>query len=289
MDIIDSFKKNVRGKNFSVVLPEGNDERIIQAARIVKDQEIARPIVLGKAEKIAEAVEKAGISFDGIESLIHIGGNISLIDNNFLKNIGEKEKYLDIIFNNAGIGSKCSITNKGTFEEYRKIMSVNVDGMWLVLQAALPYIGRPSPTRKTPDRREGQLIFSSSAAGKTGVPNMAAYAMSKSAIITLADSIRSEYKMNGHKIDVITSLSAPANTKFYSTPEMVNWVKGYKKRGFLFKFVEPQDVAKRVLKASRKSKKEVYVPRFWWLIGFLFVFSHGLIGNLLIKIEKTQE
>ncbi len=206
-----------------------------------------------------------------------------------LKNIGEKEKYLDIIFNNAGIGSKCSITNKGTFEEYRKIMSVNVDGMWLVLQAALPYIGRPSPTRKTPDRREGQLIFSSSAAGKTGVPNMAAYAMSKSAIITLADSIRSEYKMNGHKIDVITSLSAPANTKFYNTPEMVNWVKGYKKRGFLFKFVEPQDVAKRVLKASRKSKKEVYVPRFWWLIGFLFVFSHGLIGNLLIKIEKTQE
>jgi short-subunit dehydrogenase len=95
--------------------------------------------------------------------------------------------------------------------------------------------------------------------------------------------------MNGHKIDVITSVSAPANTKFYSTPEMVNWVKNYQKKGFLFKFVVPQDVAKRVLKASRKGKKEVYVPRFWWLIGFLYVFSHSLIGNLLIKIEKNQK
>ena len=39
-----------------------------------------------------------------------------------------------------------------------------------------------------------------------------------------------EYKMNGHNIDVITSVSAPANTKFYNTPEMVNWVKSYQKR-----------------------------------------------------------
>ncbi|MFX0018733.1 MAG: SDR family NAD(P)-dependent oxidoreductase [Promethearchaeota archaeon] len=203
-----------------------------------------------------------------------------------LTTIGKKEKYIDILFNNAGIGSKCSITNNGSFEEYRKIMSINVDGMWLVLQAALPYIGRPAPTKKNPDRREGQLIFSSSSAGKTGVPYMAAYAMSKSAIIALANSVRLEYKIQNHKIDVITVVPAPADTKFYHTSEMIDWINSYKKRGLLFQFVKTRDIAKRVLKASRKRKKEIFVPRWWKLLDILFVFSHHLIGNLLIKIEN---
>ena len=161
--------------------------------------------------------------------------------------------------------------------------------MWLILEAAMPVFGRPSPSKKYPNRKEGQLIFSSSAAGKTGVPYMAAYAMSKSAIIALADSIRLEFKMQNHKIDVITSVAAPANTKFYNTPEMVKWIKNYEKRGLLFKFVEAKEIAKRILKASRKHKKEIYTPRWWWLLGFLYVFSHNLIGNLLIKIEKEKK
>jgi len=200
-----------------------------------------------------------------------------------------KENYIDILFNNAGIGSRCSITNNGTFEEYRKVMAINTDAMWIVLQAALPFFGRPMPSKKYPNRKEGQLIFSSSAAGKTGVPYMAAYAMSKSAIIALADSIRLEFKMQNHKFDVITSVAAPANTKFYNTPEMVKWIKNYENRGFLFKFVEAKEIAKRILKASRKHKKEIYTPRWWWLLGFLYVFSHNLIGNLLIKIEKNKK
>ncbi|MHA1196720.1 MAG: SDR family NAD(P)-dependent oxidoreductase [Promethearchaeota archaeon] len=205
-----------------------------------------------------------------------------------LKQIGEKEKYIDILINNAGIGNKCSITNNGDFEEYRKLMSINVDGMWLVLQVALPYIGRPNQLKKNPDARIGQLIFMSSSAGKTGVPYMAAYAMSKAAIIALANSVRLEYKMSNQKIDVITIVPAPANTKFYSSPELKDWIVGYKKRGFLFQLVEAKDVARRVFQASRKHKKEVFVPRWWKLLDILHVMSHGLIGNLLIKIEKKN-
>jgi len=207
---------------------------------------------------------------------------------NAINKIGEKEKYIDILFNNAGIGSKCSITNNGTFEEYRKVMSINTDGMWLVLQAALPFIGRLTQIKKTVNKKIGQLIFTSSAAGRTGVPNMAAYAMSKSAVIALADSLRSEYKMLKEMINVITIISAPAKTRFYNTPETIEWIENYEKRGFLFKLLEANDIAKRVLHASRKNKKEIYVPRWWKLIDILFVFSHNLIGNLLIKIEKTN-
>lgn len=69
MSIIDSFVEKVRGRNLTVVLPEGGDERIILAARRLKDENIAEPIVLGKPEKIEAAVEKAGVNLDGITTI----------------------------------------------------------------------------------------------------------------------------------------------------------------------------------------------------------------------------
>jgi phosphate acetyltransferase len=69
MDIISSFKEKVRGKNLSVVLPEGRDERIIQAARRLRDEGIAQPIVLGTPAQIEAAIEKAGVNLDGIKTI----------------------------------------------------------------------------------------------------------------------------------------------------------------------------------------------------------------------------
>jgi len=209
---------------------------------------------------------------------------------NVIISIGKKEQYIDIIHNNAGIGKMCSITNGGTFEEYRKIMSVNLDGMWLVLQSALPYIGRPAPTEKNPKRREGQLIFTSSSGGKTGVPNMSAYCASKFAIVGLADSLRREYRMADQGIEVITVCPAPTKSRFWDAdPALREWVETYKEKGGLYKLIEPTDIAKRVLKASRKYKREIFVPRWWWLISFLQVFSHRIVGKLLIKVEESKK
>lgn len=69
MDIINCFREKAKGKNLSVVLPEGRDERIIQAARRLRDEDIARPIVLGKPEQLEAAIEKAGVNLDGIEAI----------------------------------------------------------------------------------------------------------------------------------------------------------------------------------------------------------------------------
>jgi len=69
MDIVEQFKTQAQSRNLSVVLPEGNDERIIAAARILKDQKIAQPIVLGKPDKIETAAKKANISMDGITTI----------------------------------------------------------------------------------------------------------------------------------------------------------------------------------------------------------------------------
>lgn len=202
-----------------------------------------------------------------------------------IKKIGEKEQYIDILHNNAGIGGLVSITNNGSFEDYRKIMSINIDGIWLVLQAAVPYIGRPAPTKKYPNRREGQLIFTSSAAGKLGIPNMGAYSASKFAVVGLADTIRLEYKMNNHNIHVITICPAPVKTKFWdASPEYQIWFKKYEAKGFPMAVPTPKDVAKMVLKASRGNKKEMFVPR-WYSVTMLI---KGISGRILMGIEKTE-
>ena len=67
--MISAFRKKIMGRNLSVVLPEGNDERIIHAARRLMDEKLAVPIVLGKDEQIAQAAGKAGVSFDGIKTI----------------------------------------------------------------------------------------------------------------------------------------------------------------------------------------------------------------------------
>ena len=69
MDIIESFVERVRSRKLSVVLPEGGEERIIEAARRLKDEDIAQPIVLGKPERIGAAIEKSGVNLDGIETI----------------------------------------------------------------------------------------------------------------------------------------------------------------------------------------------------------------------------
>ena len=69
MDIIDVFKAKARGKDLSVVLPEGRDERVIQAAKQLRDEGIARPIVLGSPAQIDAATAKAGVTLHGIETI----------------------------------------------------------------------------------------------------------------------------------------------------------------------------------------------------------------------------
>lgn len=204
--------------------------------------------------------------------------------------ITEKEEYIDILHNNAGIGDRFSIESENSFERYREIMAVNVDGIWKMLQVASPYIGRPVPTDEYPEQREGQLIFTSSSAGKTGIPYLAAYSMSKHALNALADSLRMEYKMENHDIKVITACPAPANTKFWkSSSDLGVWSEKYQKRGFLYQYVTAEDIAKRIIKASKKDKKEIFVPRWWKLLEIFKVFSHRFIERMLIKIEKSKK
>ena len=70
MDLLECCSEKIRGQNLSVVLPEGRDERIILAARRLCDESLAKPIVVGKRDKIEIAISKANVSLDGITVIV---------------------------------------------------------------------------------------------------------------------------------------------------------------------------------------------------------------------------
>jgi len=57
----------VRGQGLRVVLPEGDDPRILAGARQLVDQELAVPVVIGAPEAVAALAERNGIAMSGIE------------------------------------------------------------------------------------------------------------------------------------------------------------------------------------------------------------------------------
>ncbi|HZS46742.1 MAG TPA: phosphate acyltransferase, partial [Blastocatellia bacterium] len=66
MSILDNIKSRAKANRQHIVLPEGDDERTIRAARMVVDQGIARITVLGDEKKIGEMAARAGVNLSGI-------------------------------------------------------------------------------------------------------------------------------------------------------------------------------------------------------------------------------
>ena len=66
MNIIESFITQAQTQTRTIVLPEGQDERILQAAYQLHSQGIAHPVVLGDRQKINQLAAIQDISLDAI-------------------------------------------------------------------------------------------------------------------------------------------------------------------------------------------------------------------------------
>ena len=86
---------------------------------------------------------------------------------------------LHILVNNAGIGTLGDI-ERTSFEDWRSVQSVNLDGVFLGCKHAIPRIAAAGG---------GSIINMSSVAGLIGVHNMAAYCSSKGGVRLLTKSV----------------------------------------------------------------------------------------------------
>jgi phosphate acetyltransferase len=69
MDQIDRILDTARRRRLKVVLPEGMDARVLRAARRLKDEGIASPILIGSAQAVGDAAAAASIDCQDIPIL----------------------------------------------------------------------------------------------------------------------------------------------------------------------------------------------------------------------------
>ena len=67
--IIEEMKKKIKDRNKILVLPEGDDIRILRAAIRLKKENLCKPLLLGEKEKIEELATKNNLSIDGLDIL----------------------------------------------------------------------------------------------------------------------------------------------------------------------------------------------------------------------------
>lgn len=71
IDIMEQFKQKAKTNPKKVVLPEADEEKMLRAARQVKDSGIAEPILVGEPGTIQAVAANAGVSLDGLPIVDH--------------------------------------------------------------------------------------------------------------------------------------------------------------------------------------------------------------------------
>ena len=99
---------------------------------------------------------------------------------------------LDVIVNNAGLIQSGPLVDFAE-RDWDRVFAVNVKGIFLLTQAALPHM----------KRRGGLIINIASVAGKRGFPQMGVYCASKFAAIGLTQSMAAELAEYGIRVNAI--------------------------------------------------------------------------------------
>ncbi|MCM3439682.1 3-ketoacyl-ACP reductase [Metabacillus halosaccharovorans] len=101
---------------------------------------------------------------------------------------------VDILINNAGIGKFGKFLELEP-EEWKKIIDINLIGVYYVTRAVLPQLI---------DKNGGDIINISSTAGQKGAPVTSAYSASKFGLLGLTESLALEVRKHNIRVTALT-------------------------------------------------------------------------------------
>jgi len=133
---------------------------------------------------------------------------------------------LDLLVNNAGIGIFGSIADF-SLEDWKKIQTVNVEGAFLCMQAAM---------KKMAAQGGGRIINVSSVVGVKGYPEQAAYGASKHALLGLTKAAIEEGREANIRVHAICPGGVATDMVKQSRPDLTDFSA----------MIQPGDVADAV-------------------------------------------
>jgi len=127
------------------------------------------------------------------------------------KRIGQ----LDILVNNAGIAGSNVKTWEYSTAEWRRIIEIDLIGVYLCCAAVLPGMIA---------RGYGRIVNIASVAGKEGNPNASAYSAAKAGVIGLTKSIGKEVAQNGIIVNCVTPAAVETGIFAQMSKEHINYM-----------------------------------------------------------------
>jgi 3-oxoacyl-[acyl-carrier protein] reductase len=106
---------------------------------------------------------------------------------------------IDILVNNAGVAGQNINTWEYPVEEWRRVLSINLDGQFHCCKAVVPGMIA---------QNYGRIVNIASVAGKEGNPNAPAYSASKAGVISLTKSLAKETATRDISVNCITPAAA---------------------------------------------------------------------------------
>ncbi len=127
----------------------------------------------------------------------------------------ERAGRIDLLVNNAGIAGPAAPLADYPPAEWRRVLQINLDGVFYCCQAVLPAMLA---------RRSGRIVNIASISGKEGNPQMSAYSTSKAGVIGLTKALAKEVATQGIYVNCVTPAVIETEILHQLTPEAVSYM-----------------------------------------------------------------
>jgi len=179
-----------------VVLITGGGSGLGRAAAVRVAQEGARGALVDISEKGLAASQEAVLdAVPGAEVLTAVADVSSAADvDAYVTATLERFGRIDAFFNNAGIEGRQNLTEDFGADEFDKVVSINLRGVFLGLEKVLAVMR---------EQGSGRVVNTASVGGIRGVGNQSGYAAAKHGVVGLTRNSAVEYGQFGISINAI--------------------------------------------------------------------------------------
>jgi NAD(P)-dependent dehydrogenase (short-subunit alcohol dehydrogenase family) len=181
-------------------------------------------------------------AFGNSERMLYVRTDITQVDEvkNLASQIEKKFERIDILVNNAAVDTSGDVENTPE-EEFKRILDVNVYGMFLVTKYIIPLMKK--------GKKGGSIINIASSIGLMGMANRLAYTTSKGAVINFTRSMAMDYVDYKIRVNAIApgGIYTEMVDEFFKRHASEEFKKEIFKMHVINRLADPIEIAKPIL------------------------------------------